>query len=123
MVKFFKQIHLKKISDKFTLKNISHKIQKFKQIHLFFHLPIFFFILRNILGSGLGLSVSKKLTELFNGTMWFQSQEGLGSTFFFTVTVPYRDASPSVSLFGQLGRRPKILVMDSSFKVVENLSM
>jgi hypothetical protein len=72
-------------------------------------------------GSGLGLSVSKKLTELFNGVMWFKSTEGVGSTFYFTITVPYRDAQPVMSLFSQLGRRPKILVMDSSKVCIENL--
>ncbi len=35
---------------------------------------------------GLGLDISKKLCELFNGRMWFESKLGVGTTFFFTAS-------------------------------------
>lgn len=32
--------------------------------------------------SGIGLSISKKLIELYSGKIWFESEDGKGSTFF-----------------------------------------
>ena len=37
-------------------------------------------------GTGLGLSISKKLVELQEGCLYFQSEVGVGSVFFFEIT-------------------------------------
>jgi len=39
-------------------------------------------------GAGLGLSISKAYVEMMGGTMWVESQEKVGSTFYFTL--PYQ---------------------------------
>jgi CheY-like chemotaxis protein/nitrogen-specific signal transduction histidine kinase len=40
---------------------------------------------RNYGGTGLGLIISRRLTELMGGRMWVESNEGGGSNFFFTI--------------------------------------
>jgi signal transduction histidine kinase len=36
-------------------------------------------------GSGIGLSVCKKIISLYNGEIWVESTIGQGSTFYFTI--------------------------------------
>lgn len=38
-------------------------------------------------GTGLGLAISQKFVEMMKGRMWFDSEESIGSTFYFTLTV------------------------------------
>ncbi|KYG69425.1 hybrid sensor histidine kinase/response regulator [Bdellovibrio bacteriovorus] len=51
-------------------------------------------ITRKFGGSGLGLTISKNLVELMGGRIWFESEEGAGSAFFFTI--PFIPAEPGV---------------------------
>lgn len=86
-------------------------------------------ITRKFGGSGLGLTISKNLVELMGGRIWFQSEEGRGSTFFFTipyisaegvheipkaVEAPAVVASTPVNLEARAHRRGRILIVDDT---------
>jgi len=42
-------------------------------------------------GTGLGLTIAKKITELMNGRIWVETKEGVGSTFHFSVLLKKQD--------------------------------
>ncbi|MDX9694796.1 MAG: ATP-binding protein [Bacteroidales bacterium] len=42
---------------------------------------------RNYGGLGMGLSISKSYIDLLGGSIWFESESGKGSTFYFTVPI------------------------------------
>ncbi|QMV13940.1 ATP-binding protein [Vibrio spartinae] len=42
-------------------------------------------------GTGLGLSICQKLCELMNGDIGFESRQGIGSRFYFSIDMPAKD--------------------------------
>jgi signal transduction histidine kinase len=38
--------------------------------------------------SGIGLAIAKKIVHFYSGKIWLESQVGVGSIFYFTITIP-----------------------------------
>ena len=69
---------------------------------------------RKVKGTGLGLPLCRKLAALLGGTVGVSSQRGIGSTFYATVPLRYREelAAPVLPSAGSDPARMRVLVVE-----------
>jgi len=71
------QFHIQDTGPGIPKEDIPHLFQKFYRVDNS--------ATRTIGGTGLGLFISRKIVELYGGTIWAESEVGVGSTFYINL--------------------------------------
>jgi CheY-like chemotaxis protein len=73
-------------------------------------------------GTGLGLTLCRRIVELFGGRMWLDSEIGTGSTFGFSVTERVT-ARSTEEAFDHTGGKPVVVVVEDDRHSLELISL
>ena len=73
-------------------------------------------------GTGLGLTLTRRIVELFGGRLWMRSEVAVGSTFGFTIPVASRAPSRPVVAPASGVERPTVVLVDDDRVSLDLLS-